>query len=70
MTNTTKITRRDFVALVGAGLAATTNTLRAQSSDKTYAYVGLWTQGPFGVGGGGGISVFELNTEDGSFTPL
>jgi 6-phosphogluconolactonase len=70
MTNTSKITRRDFVALVGAGLAATVNTLQAQSSGKTYAYVGSWTQGPFGVGGGGGISVFEVNTDDGSLLPL
>jgi len=70
MTNTTKITRRDFVALFGVGLAAAATTTRAQSSGKTYAYVGSWTQGPFGVGGGGGISVFEVNADDGSLTLL
>ena len=66
----TKISRRKFVALVGAGLAASTAACHAQSSGKTYAYVGSWTQGPFGTGGGGGISVFEVDVSDGSLALL
>lgn len=66
----TELSRRDFVALMGAGLAVTSTATRSQSSGKTYAYVGSWTQGPFGVGGGGGISVFEVHLSDGSLTPV
>jgi len=64
------ISRRDFVALMGAGLAAGSTVVQAQSTPRVFAYVGSWTQGPFGVGGGGGISVFEADLDDGSLTPL
>ena len=64
-----ELSRRNFIALMGAGLAATTATVRAQSS-TLYAYVGSWTQGPFGVGGGGGIQVFTVDMSDGSLTQV
>lgn len=61
--------RRDFLALIGAGLAgATTATAALQSPKKLYAYIGSWTTGPFGVGGGGGIHVFTVNMSDGALT--
>ncbi len=64
----TTISRREFIAFTAAGLAAASTVGQAASMGKTYAYVGAWTQGPgFGKGGGGGISVFEVNT-DGSLT--
>ena len=66
----TELTRREFVALVGAGLTAASLTARSQSSRRLYAYVGSWTQGPFGVGGGGGITVFTLDMSDGSLTQV
>lgn len=65
-----KISRRDFIALASAGLAA--SRVVGQSGGRvrrTFAYVGSWTQGRFGVGGGGGISVFDVNP-DGSLTFL
>ncbi len=65
-----ELSRREFVALMGAGLATTTVTGRAQSSRQLYAYVGSWTQGPFGVGGGGGITVFTVDMSDGSLTQV
>ena len=65
-----ELSRREFVALMGAGLATATVTGRAQSSRQLYAYVGSWTQGPFGVGGGGGITVFTVDLSDGSLTQV
>lgn len=64
------LSRREFVALAGAGLVAATRLVQAQSLQRVFAYVGSWTQGPFGVGGGGGISVFSVNVDDGSLEPL
>jgi len=63
-----ELTRRDFVAVLGAGLAGVASLGRAQSSGKLYAYVGSWTQGPFGVGGGGGITVFAVDRGTGALT--
>ena len=65
----TTISRREFIALASAGLAATSLVGQSSGTSRTLAYVGSWTQGPFGVGGGGGISVFEVNPE-GSLTFL
>lgn len=65
-----KLSRREFCALMGAGLAANTAAAQIRSSQTLYAYVGSWTQGPFGVGGGGGISVFSVDLTDGSLTPV
>ncbi len=65
-----ELSRRDFVALMGAGLVASSTGARAQSQQTLYAYVGSWTQGPFGVGGGGGIQVYAVDMSDGSLTQV
>jgi 6-phosphogluconolactonase len=62
--------RRDFLALTGAGLAGATVASAYQAPKKLYAYVSSWTKGPFGVGGGGGIGAFTVNMSDGSLTPV
>lgn len=62
--------RRDFIGLVGAGFAAASLPVRAQGSGTAYAYVGSWTQGPFGVGGGGGITVLAVDRASGALTEL
>src|SRR6266568_2571680 len=69
-----KLSRRDALALTGAGLAGVTAAVAYQSPNpasnqplkKLYAFVSSWTKGPFGVGGGGGISVFTVNMNDGT----
>jgi 6-phosphogluconolactonase len=64
-----ELSRRDLLALIGAGLAGAAGaTAAAQSPKKLYAYISSWTTGPFGVGGGGGIHVFTVNMSDGSLT--
>ena len=55
---------------MGAGLVASSAAAQLRSEQKLYAYVGSWTQGPFGVGGGGGIQVFTVDLSDGSLTPV
>ena len=35
-----------------------------------FAYVGSWTMGPFGTGGGGGIHVFSVDRNNGALTPV
>jgi len=67
---TRDLSRREFVALMGAGLAASSAAAQLQPQRTLYAYVGSWTQGPFGVGGGGGIQVFTVDMSDGSLTPM
>lgn len=62
--------RRDFLALTGAALAGAAALDAYQSPKKLYAFVSSWTKGPFGAGGGGGISVFTVNTSDGSLTQV
>jgi 6-phosphogluconolactonase len=62
--------RRDFLALMGAGLVASTSAAQAQSGQRLYAYVGSWTKGPFGVGGGGGLHVFSVDMSNGALTPV
>jgi 6-phosphogluconolactonase len=64
------LSRRDLLALAGLGLAGATSTLAYQGSKKLYAYVASWTKGPFGAGGGGGITTFTVNTSDGSLTQV
>ena len=64
------LSRRNFVALTGAALAGASAVSAFQSPKKLYAYVSSWTKGPFGAGGGGGISVFTVNMSDGSLTPV
>lgn len=59
----TPVSRREFVGFVAAGLAAKTAIAQRSGAGKTYAYVGSWTQGRFGVGGGGGISVFDVSAD-------
>jgi 6-phosphogluconolactonase len=62
--------RRDFFALTGAALAGAAALDAYQTPKKLYAYVSSWTKGPFGAGGGGGISVFTVNMSDGSLTQV
>src|SRR5437588_517030 len=64
------LSRRDFLAVTGAALAATPGASAFQSPKRLYAFVSSWTKGPFGVGGGGGISVFSVNMNDGSLTQV
>ena len=65
------LSRREFVTLVGAGVAAAIPA-RAQSqpSQTLYAYVGSLTAGGWGIGGGGGISVHTVDMSDGSLTQV
>src|SRR5881394_2889183 len=63
------LSRRDFLTLVGAGVAAGGPALRAQPPKRLFAYVASWTSGPgIGVGNGGGISVFSVDTATGAMT--
>lgn len=62
--------RRDFLALTGTALAGAAALEAYQAPKKLYAYVSSQTKGPFGVGGGGGISVFTVNMNDGSLTQV
>jgi 6-phosphogluconolactonase len=65
------LTRRDFLGLVYAGLMAGSAALQAQSGKRLFAYVASWTSGPgIGVGNGGGISVFSVDTATGALTPV
>ena len=66
----TLITRRTVVQILGAGITAGIVPLRAQPPRRLFAYVGSWTQGPFGVGGGGGITVFSVDQSTGELTTL
>lgn len=61
------LSRRSFISLAAVGMAASTVISQGSGAGKTYAYVGSWTQGGMGVGGGGGISLFEVSG-DGSLT--
>ncbi|MGI9260197.1 MAG: lactonase family protein [Gammaproteobacteria bacterium] len=63
------LTRREFVSLITAGAMTVSTGIRAQS-ETLYAYVGSWTQGPFGVGGGGGITIFTVDMTDGALTRI
>jgi len=60
--------RREVLSLTATALAA--KVASAQTSKKLYAYVSSWTKGPFGQGGGGGITAFTVNRGDGSFTQV
>ena len=64
------LSRRNFLTVTGAALAGATAASAFQSPKKLYLYASSWTKGPFGVGGGGGISVFTVDTKDGSLTPV
>lgn len=63
--------RREFIALSGATLAAVSLGAYQQQPSRLFAYVGRRTKGPgFGVGGGGGVTVFSVNMADGSLTEV
>src|SRR5437667_1096340 len=63
--------RREFLALSGAALAATSLGGAQKPAGRLFAYVGRHTRGPgFGVGGGGGITVFSVNMGDGSLAEV
>jgi len=65
------VTRRDFFTLVGAGLVAGAAAPLAQSGKRLFAYVASWTSGPgIGVGNGGGISVFSVDTATGALAQV
>lgn len=64
------VSRRDFLTLLGAGLAASATATQAQSGQRLYAYVGSRTKGGFGVGGGGGLHVLSVDMSNGSLTPV
>src|SRR5258708_18263078 len=64
------LSRRNFLALTGAAVAADPAAEAFQAPKKLYAYASSWTTGPFGAGGGGGISVFTVNISDGSLTAV
>ena len=64
-------TRREFIALSGAVLAAASLGASQRPTSRLFAYVGRRTRGPgFGVGGGGGINVFSVNMADGALTAV
>jgi len=69
-----KLTRRELFAMTGTMVAGATALSAFQApggaNRKLYAFAGAWTQGPFGTGGGGGITVFTVNTSDGSLTKV
>ena len=65
------LSRRDLLSVPGVALAGRTALSAYQPSPKKlYAYVSSWTKGPFGVGGGGGITAFTINRSDGSLTQV
>jgi 6-phosphogluconolactonase len=66
----TEQSRRDFLAITGTALAGATVASAYQAPKKLYAYVASWTKGPFGAGGGGGITTFTVNMSDGSLTQV
>lgn len=65
-----QISRRELLALTGTALAGATVASAFQAPKKLYAFVSSWTRGPFGAGGGGGITVFTVNMNDGSLTQV
>ena len=64
------VSRREILALGGAAVAGAAKLSAFQSPKKLYAFVSSWTQGPFGAGGGGGITAFTVNMSDGSLTQV
>ena len=65
------LSRRDLLSVPGVALAGRTALSAYQPSPKKlYAYVSSWTKGPFGVGGGGGITAFTVYRSDGSLTQV
>jgi 6-phosphogluconolactonase len=63
--------RRGFVGMTGAALAAARLGAYQRPEGRLFAYVGRHTTGPFfGSGKGGGINVFRVNMKDGSLTEV
>jgi 6-phosphogluconolactonase len=58
------------MALAGSGLLAFVGGAQAQTGKRMFAYVGSWTMGPFGTGGGGGLHVFSVDMTNGALTPV
>ena len=69
MTNP-NLSRRELLAAGGIALAGASVAQAFQAPPKLYAFVSSWTKGPFGQGGGGGITVFTVNRADGSLTQV
>jgi 6-phosphogluconolactonase len=64
------VSRREFMSLVGTGLVASASAAQGQTGTRMFAYVGSWTMGPFGTGGGGGLHVFSVDMTNGALTPV
>jgi 6-phosphogluconolactonase len=65
------VSRRNFLAVLGAGLVAGAARAQGQSGKRLFAYVASWTSGPgIGVGNGGGISVFSVDMATGALAPV
>lgn len=65
------LSRRELFAGSAAALAGATAVSGFQAPPKKlYAYVSSWTRGPFGAGGGGGITAYTVALGDGSLTPV
>ena len=58
------------MSLVGTGLVASASAAQGQTGTRMFAYVGSWTMGPFGTGGGGGLHVFSVDMTNGALTPV
>jgi 6-phosphogluconolactonase len=68
---TMELSRREFLTATGVALTASAAALRAQPPRRLFAYVASWTSGPgIGVGTGGGISVFSVDTATGALAPV
>lgn len=77
-----KMSRREFVAITGAGLVGSAVSLKSPAAERPsqlYAYASSWTRAmsqTFGFSGldngnaGGGIHVFAVDMADGSLTRL
>src|SRR5688572_20095811 len=65
--------RRDFLALTSAVLAGATTALGFQAPPpgrRLYAYVGIYTRGFLGAGGGGGIAAYTVDVAKGALTEI
>jgi 6-phosphogluconolactonase len=69
---TCSYSRRDFLALTGAVLAGARTALgqAPPAGRKLYAYVGIYTRGFLGQGGGGGIAAYTVDMAKGALTEV
>jgi hypothetical protein len=69
---TCSYSRRDFLALTSAVLAGATTAFgqAPPAGRKLYAYVGIYTRGFLGQGGGGGIAAYTVDMAKGALTEV